>query len=86
MSTDRSRPRFQPEIAGAEGRGAANAAFAAEAQRHGLRWRCDDCAFFATAEARCSVGWPVEALRDAIDAIGDDGVPVFCKAFEEIGA
>ncbi len=86
MSTDRSRPRFQPEIAGTEGRAAANAAFAADVLRYGLRWRCDDCAFLAPTEGRCSVGWPNATLRDAVEAIGDDGIPVFCKAFEDIGA
>ncbi len=84
MTTRRTRPRFQPTVSGPEGRAAANATFAAQAESWGLRWRCDHCAYLRPSDRQCSVGWPNDGLVDAVDAIDDSDVPVFCKAFEDV--
>ena len=86
MTTKRTRPRFQPNVSGTEGRVAANMTFAEQAAAWGLRWRCEHCAYQRPSDGQCSVGWPNDELAYAIDAIDVRDVPVFCKAFEDVEA
>lgn len=85
MSTRRQRPRFQPNVSGAEGRDAANLGFREQAATFALRWQCQECAYYRPSDHACSVGWPNDALA-ALDAeaIDENDIPVFCKAFEDV--
>jgi len=66
-----------------EDRAAANATFMAQAAALGLIWRCRDCAYHHPDTGACTVGWPNDELLDAAEPVpADDGIPVFCKAFE----
>ncbi len=83
MSTPRTRKRFVPNILRGEGRSAANARFAEQADRFGLVWTCRDCAYHHPLTGACTVGWPNDILLDVTEAVcDDDGFPAFCKAFE----
>jgi hypothetical protein len=39
----------------------------AEAARLDFRFACEDCVHFAPREGRCSLGYPAEPRRDALD-------------------
>lgn len=83
----RTRPAaFQPRLVQAdEDRDAVNAEFRREAAAFRLQYRCPDCAFVRPLDGRCSVGWPNATLmREPFEAIGADGIPAFCKAFEPL--
>lgn len=83
MSTARTRIRFQPCVLRGEPLADANALFAQQAARFNLVWTCADCAYQHPISAECTVGWPNDELRDAVEPVlKDDGIPVFCKAFE----
>jgi hypothetical protein len=38
-----------------------------EAARFAFRFSCDDCAHFADRTARCSLSYPAEPRRDALE-------------------
>lgn len=61
---------------------AANAAFLQQAQRLGLRWRCEDCAHGTPAPSVCSLGYPNADLTGPPRAITPQGALTFCKFFE----
>jgi hypothetical protein len=54
----------------------------AEAARVAFRFACEDCAHFAPARDRCSLGYPAEPRRDALDAHGPDPYLETCKEFD----
>jgi hypothetical protein len=83
MSRDtRRRPRFMPELLRGRSPAEVNAGFRFEATQWGLRYRCEDCAYFRSTGRGCLVGWPSQGLRGTDDALDERGEPVFCKAFE----
>jgi hypothetical protein len=63
-----------------------NAAFAEEAARLGLLYRCPECDHVVPSSGRCSMGWPNGMLNRGDHAAYDDhGDFVFCKCFEAEG-
>jgi hypothetical protein len=59
--------------------------FDEEAERHRLRFTCDDCGFFDPSTARCRHRWPTELHRLSryqAAAAGEADQVVFCKEFE----
>jgi hypothetical protein len=79
------RDLFQPDVVRGDDRGEVNASFRNDVMRFSLIFRCQDCAF-QCADGRCSLAWPNAALREpplsAIEIVGADRIPLFCKAFE----
>lgn len=49
-----------------------------EARRFLLVYRCEDCAHFDEARARCSHGYPTDPHRMSLDG----AFIVFCKEFD----
>jgi hypothetical protein len=49
-----------------------------EAARFALRFACDDCAHFDERRARCSLAYPAQPRRDALDHAHLE----LCKSFE----
>ena len=60
----------------------ANRAFAEQAERFDLRFRCDDCLHVVPSELSCSLGYPNSMLKGAIRAVDERGYYTFCKYFE----
>lgn len=61
---------------------ARNAAFVAEAEALGFRWRCEHCTHFIRSTGACSLDYPNAFLRGPPRARADDGALLFCKYFE----
>lgn len=64
---------------------ARTAAFKADVERFGLRFRCRDCSHVVTSDQSCSLGFPNAMLRDnegCFDPAGPPGQYAFCKYFE----
>ncbi len=57
-----------------------DAAFRAQASKFGLRFCCEDCAYFDLELERCSHGYPTEEHRRA--DLAQRQLVVFCKDFE----
>ncbi|MCA9669455.1 MAG: hypothetical protein KC503_27860 [Myxococcales bacterium] len=58
-------------------------AFRQEVERYGLRFCCEDCAFFDDDSERCAHGWPTEEHRRARYEHGEpDDWVLYCKEFE----
>jgi hypothetical protein len=57
------------------------AAFAADCERHALRFTCEDCALYDPERDLCVHGFPTTEHR--LGYYEDPGAPiVFCKDFE----
>lgn len=56
--------------------------FAAERERFGLRFRCDECAHVIPTSRRCSMGYPNAVLTGPVRGLQDDGTPNSCKYWE----
>ncbi len=54
-----------------------------EAATFALRFACDDCVYFESARALCSLGYPAAPRRGALDNEAHGGEVIeFCKEFD----
>lgn len=75
---------FQPNLTRGAPVAAVNAVFAIEAEKWRLQFRCSACAN-GLADGGCLMRWPNDHLQlPTFEAVGVDGVPRFCKAFETL--